>query len=184
MHRTTSVGKPWRPGARGKRSRRAWECRRRAQAESGAAPREDAAGGIRALRGRAPAARRQGEAGDVRIPRLHAHLREEEEWAVHGGEADDPEEGASEAERGEGRASATVARSDPSSGYMAASGRGWARPLLRRAHAPAPRPGRAPGRQGLPQRSTFPKNGTVRARGPARAIRSHGSPAAAASAGS
>ena len=51
-----------------------------------------------------PTARRRGEAGDVRLPRLHAHLREEAERAVHGGEADDPEEAAGEAERGEGRA--------------------------------------------------------------------------------
>ena len=57
-----------------------------------------------------PAARRAGEAGDVQLPRLHAHLREEEEWTVHGAAADDAEEVAGEAERGESRAPATHAR--------------------------------------------------------------------------
>src|SRR5215470_10785076 len=43
------------------------------------ASREDAPAGIRTVRGREPEAARRREAGDVQLPRLHAHLREEEE---------------------------------------------------------------------------------------------------------
>ena len=50
------------------------------------------------------------ETGDVQLPRLYAHLREEEEqWNVYGVAADDTQETADEAERGESRASATDA---------------------------------------------------------------------------
>ena len=49
---------------------------------------------------------RGGQAGDVQLPRLHAHLREEAERAVHGAAADDAGAAAGEAEGGEGRASA------------------------------------------------------------------------------
>src|SRR5437773_391577 len=103
----------------------------------GAAPREDAAAGVRAIRGRAPTARRRGEAGDVRLPRLHAHLREEAERAVHGGPANDPEEAAGEAERGESRVAATPARADPRSGGVAASGHHRAPEVLRGANEQA-----------------------------------------------
>ena len=107
----------------------------------GAAPREDAVAGVRAVCRRAPTPRRQGEAGDVQLPRLHAHLREEAEWTVHGGEADDPGEVAGEAERGESRAPAALARPDPAGGGMAGCGRPGACPVLRGAHE---RPGHCP----------------------------------------
>ena len=38
---------------------------------------------------------------DATVSGLNVMSREEAEWAVHGGEADDPEEAADEAERGE-----------------------------------------------------------------------------------
>ena len=81
--------------------------------------------------------RRQGEAGDVQLPRLHAYLREEAEWTVHGGEADDPGEVAGEAERGESRAAATHARPDSRGGRVAEDGRRRAPAVLRGAHEPA-----------------------------------------------
>ena len=88
----------------------------------GAAPREDAAAGVWAVCGPAPPARRPGEAGDVRLPGLHAHLREETERTVHGGTADDPAAVAGEAQRGEGRAAASPARPNSGGGGVAAVG--------------------------------------------------------------
>jgi len=86
----------------------------------------------RLLRGREPAPRRPGEARDVQLSRLHAHLREEEEqWTVHGAAADDPEEAAGEAERGESRAPATLARPDPEGGRVAAVGHSRESAVLR-----------------------------------------------------
>src|SRR5207249_2289147 len=120
----------------------------------GAAPREDTTAGVRPICGRAPAAGRQGEAGDVRLPRLHAHLREEAERTVHGGEADDPEEVAGEAARGESRAAAPPARPDLAGGDMAGSGCRWAHPVLRGAHEqPGHRPVPVPGGRALAPRA-------------------------------
>src|SRR5262249_49383123 len=78
---------------------------------------------------------------DVRLPRLHAHLREEEEQRLlHGAAADDSYEVASQTERGESRASSTYARPHPGIGQLAARPRWRTRPLLRSAHQ---RPGAA-----------------------------------------
>src|SRR5439155_919331 len=86
------------------------------------------------LRAGEPEAARRRETGDVQLPRLHAHLREEEEWKVHGGAADDAQAAASEAERGQNRTAATHAPFPPGSGAMAALGGQWALPLLWSAH--------------------------------------------------
>src|SRR6266571_3350517 len=102
------------------------------EVRTGTASREDASFGIRAIRCRKPKEARTREAGDVQLPRLHAHLREEEEqWTVHGGAADDPQAVAGEAERGESRAAATQARPDPRGRHVVALGCRWAHPLLR-----------------------------------------------------
>src|SRR4030067_858349 len=61
---------------------------------------------------------------------LHPRGGKEGNGGVRGGRADDPEEAAGEAERGEGRAPAASARSDPRGGDMAASGCGGAEPPL------------------------------------------------------
>ena len=75
------------------------------------------------------------EAGDVQLPRLHAHLREEEEQrTVHGASADDSQTAAGEAERGESRTQATHARPRPGSRQVVARGGRRAHPLLRCAH--------------------------------------------------
>jgi group II intron reverse transcriptase/maturase len=56
----------------------------------GAAPRQDAPPRVRTVRGVEPEAPRSGQARDLRLPRLHAYLREEEEQrTVHGAAADD-----------------------------------------------------------------------------------------------
>jgi RNA-directed DNA polymerase len=65
---------------------------------SGAASRKDAPAGVRTVRGHESTQARRGETRDVRIPWLHAYLRENEEgWAVHGASADHPEEAAGQA---------------------------------------------------------------------------------------
>src|SRR6516225_5544562 len=99
------------------------------------ASRQDAPSGIRTVRGRESEAARRREAGDVQLPWLHAHLREEEEqWNVHGGAANDAQAAAGQAGRGENRAPATPAPTHPGHGAMAAFGSEWALPLLRRAY--------------------------------------------------
>src|SRR2546422_11636700 len=65
----------------------------------GAASREDAPPGVRPVRSREPEAPRSREARDVQLPRLHAHLWEEEEQrTVHGAPADDSQAVAGETE--------------------------------------------------------------------------------------
>ena len=65
-------------------------CRAVSEVQPGTASRQDAASGVRTVRGRKPEAARRREAGDVRLPRLHAYLREEEEQrTLHGFAADD-----------------------------------------------------------------------------------------------
>src|SRR6202011_3640822 len=103
----------------------------------GAASREDATAGVRSACDRPTAVAWRREAGDVQLSRLYAHLREEEEqWTVHGVAADDTQEAAGEAERGESRASATHARTHPRARQVAAGGCGWTHSLLRSAHEP------------------------------------------------
>src|SRR5215470_6019537 len=98
--------------------------------------------------------RRQGEAGDVQLPRLHAYLREEAEWALHGGEADDPGEDAGQAERGESRTPPTLARPDSAGGGVAGYGGSGAHTVLRGAdEQPSPRPVPVPGGLALAPRA-------------------------------
>src|SRR5512144_1881738 len=77
------------------------------------APGQDAPDRVRPLCGRPAGGARSGQAGDVRLSGLYAHLREDSGRAVlaaahHGLEAD-----AGEAERGQGPAQATPARASP-----------------------------------------------------------------------
>jgi len=60
------------------------------QVRPGAAPGQDAPHRVRPVHGVEPEASRSGQARDLRLPRLHAHLREEEEQrTVHGAPTDD-----------------------------------------------------------------------------------------------
>ena len=87
----------------------------------GAARREDAADRVWAVR--RPAARAAGsrQAGDVRLPGLHAHLREDQERTLRAAARHDLEADAGEAARGQGRAAATAGISPSPS-----RGSGWA----------------------------------------------------------
>jgi len=79
-----------------------------------------------------PAALWTGQTGNVQLPRLHAHLRDQEEqWDVYGASADDAQKVAGEAERGQSRASAALARPDPCRGAMASIGCSRTSSLLR-----------------------------------------------------
>ena len=99
------------------------------------ASRQDAPSGVRTVRGRKPEAARRRKAGDVRLPRLHAYLREDEEQRLfHGGAADDSQADASEVERGENRVEIAYARFHPGYRQVVAGGRGWTHPILRSAH--------------------------------------------------
>src|SRR5580692_11549294 len=87
------------------------------------------------LRDQQPEKARRRETGDVQLSRIYAYLhKEEKQRNVYGAAADDPQEGAGKAERGESRASATHARNHPRTRQMVASGGAWPRPVLRRAH--------------------------------------------------
>src|SRR5258708_15620523 len=77
-----------------------------AKVQPGTASREDATAGVWSICDRPTGVAWRRETGDVQLPRLYAHLREEEEqWAVYGIAANDPQKAADEAERGESRAS-------------------------------------------------------------------------------
>src|SRR5258708_2041470 len=80
------------------------------EVQAGSGCREDGASGVRSFCDRPTGVAWRREAGDVQLPGLYAHLREEEEqWTVHGVAANDSQKVADEAERGEGRTSATDA---------------------------------------------------------------------------
>src|SRR5580658_5889342 len=84
--------------------------RENAEVQPGTASREDATFGVRSVCDRKPEAAWRRETGDVQFPWFYAYLREEkEQWAIHGAAADDSQKVASEAERGESRASAAYA---------------------------------------------------------------------------
>jgi len=69
------------------------------EVQPGAASRENAIAGVRSVCDRPTAVAWRRETGDVQLPRIYAHLREEEEqWTVHGAAADDTQEVADEAE--------------------------------------------------------------------------------------
>ena len=72
-----------------------------AEVQLGTASRENAAAGVRTVRGRKPEEARRRETGDVQLSRLHPHLWEEEgQRTLHGLAADDSQTAASEVERG------------------------------------------------------------------------------------
>src|SRR5690606_18986883 len=74
------------------------------------------------------------QAGRLCVPRLHAHLREDEvQCVLHGSAADHPQAIAGQTERGATRAAKAHACPRPSAGSVAAVGCRWAHPLLRRA---------------------------------------------------
>jgi hypothetical protein len=81
----------------------------------------------------------------VRLPRLHAYLRaEKEQRTLHGAAANDAETAASQAERGQGRASATLARADSRRRAVAALGCRRPHPPQWRPHPPRPPLGDSP----------------------------------------
>ena len=87
------------------------------------------------IRGRTSAAAWLGKAGDVQLPRLHAHLREEEEqWTVHRAAAHDSQAAAGKVAGGQSRTAATHASPYPRARRVAAQRRRRAHSLLRRAH--------------------------------------------------
>src|ERR1700726_937868 len=78
------------------------------EVQPGTASRENAPAGVRSVCDRPTAVAWRRETGDVQLPGLYAHLREEEEQrTVYGVAANDTQKAADEAERGESRASAT-----------------------------------------------------------------------------
>src|SRR5882762_811192 len=103
----------------------------------GTASREDATSGVWSVCHRPTGVAWRRETGNVQLPRFYAYLRKEEkQWTVYGVAANDTQETASEAERGESRTSATHARTHPRPGPMAASGGTGAHSVLRRAPEP------------------------------------------------
>src|SRR6266404_2005832 len=107
------------------------------EVQPGTASREDAPSGVRSVCDRPTAVAWRRETGDVQLPRLYAHLREEgEQRTVYGVAANDTQETADEAERGESRTSASYARTHPRSGQVVASGGAWTHPILRSAYEP------------------------------------------------
>ena len=115
-----------------------------------------------------PAAARAREAGDLQLPRLHAHLREE---AKNGRftvlRQTMRKRMQAKLKRGESRTAATHARPIPEVGHVAALGGRRAHPLLRRAHE---QPGAA---RRFGSRSAG--SGIARCRGGARRPRARGS---------
>ena len=84
-------------------------CATSAQVPTGAASRQDPAGGIRLLRSRQSPAARSREARDLRLPRLYAHLRQDPKRTVYCAQADDSSAAAGQAGRGENRTQAAPA---------------------------------------------------------------------------
>src|SRR6266478_1256203 len=108
-----------------------------AKVQPGTASRENAPAGIWSVCDRPTAVAWRRETGDVQLPWLYAHLREEEEqWTVHGAAANDAQKVAGETERGESRTSAAHACTHPRSRQVVASGGAWTHPILRSAHEP------------------------------------------------
>src|SRR5467141_2810708 len=105
------------------------------EVQPGTASRENAPAGIWSVCDRPTAVAWRRETGNVQLSWLYAHLREEgEQRTVYGVAADDTQETADEAERGESRASASYARTHPRPGQVVASGGAWTYPVLRSAH--------------------------------------------------
>src|SRR6266478_2717474 len=105
------------------------------EVQPGTASREDATSGVRSVCDRPTTVAWRRETGNVQLSWLYAHLREEEEqWTVYGAAANDTQETADEAERGESRTSASYARTHPRTGQVVASGGAWTHPVLRSAH--------------------------------------------------
>src|SRR5207302_5080878 len=106
------------------------------EVRAGAASRQDAADRVRAVRRREPAEAGRRETGDVRLPRLHAHLREDAGRALLGAAYHGLEADAGEAGRGQGPAAAAHASACPGAGTVARQRGARALRLLRRARQP------------------------------------------------
>ena len=113
------------------------------EVRAGAAPGQDPADRVRAVRRPRPVRPGPGQAGDVRLPRLHAHLREVKERAVLGQADHDLETDAGEAESGQRPAQAAHASAHSGAGPLAGQRGARAHGLLRRAR-------QRQGNQGLP----------------------------------
>src|SRR3990172_1334980 len=100
---------------------------------SGVEPSEDPADRVRTPCGAEPKRAGRGEAGDVRLSRIHAHQREDETGRVSGMEADDAKEDAREAGEPEARAATAHARADSRGGPVVGKGARGTLPILRSA---------------------------------------------------
>ena len=89
----------------------------------GAAPRQDPTDRVRPLRGTAAIGAGLGETGDLRFPRLHAHLREGEgRRMVHSGAAHHRQADASQTRRDQGGAEPHAPRAGARTGALAGAG--------------------------------------------------------------
>ena len=118
------------------------------EVRAGAAPRQDAADRVRAVRRREPAEAGRRETGDVRLSRLHAYLREDAGRAFLGAAYHGLEADAGQAGGGQGPAAAAPASACPGAGAVAGQRGARALRLLRRARQPqggggVPHPGDA-----------------------------------------
>src|SRR4051812_42729708 len=93
---------------------------------------EDAADRVWAVRRSGSSGARAPEARDVRLPGIHAYLRDDQEWAVRAQAGHEQEAVAGEATRGQDRADATPPPTHPRAGAMAGERRAGTRQLLRR----------------------------------------------------
>src|SRR6185437_1236396 len=113
--------------------------------QPGAGGREDAADRVRPVRRRTSTEARSRQAGDVSVPGLHAHVREEQARTLRATARDGEEADAGEAEGDQGRAEATPTFADPRAGTVAGACGAGALRLLRGArqhegaqHVPRP----------------------------------------------
>ena len=116
------------------------------EVRAGAAPGQDPADRVRAACRPGPGGPGSGQAGDVRLPGLHAHLREVQERAVLGEADHDLETDAGQAESGQRPAQAAHASAHTGAGPLAGQRGARAHGLLRRARqlrggGGLPRPG-------------------------------------------
>src|SRR5271167_5010871 len=88
----------------------------------GVAPGQDAAAGIRSVRGRELPAPWASQARHVRFPGFHAYLREDQKRTLYGGAANHAQAVAGQTGRGESRTAAAYARPCPGGGQVAARG--------------------------------------------------------------
>ena len=99
---------------------------------AGAAREQDAADRVRTLRAREPAPPGTGQTRDLRLPGLHALLRQDQEGQVHGLADHQCQAAAGQAARRQGRTAKAHAPADRRAGPVPARGRGRPHALLRR----------------------------------------------------